>query len=116
EEEAAQKYSIQPTPFQVADRYQAAVVNSYFDVLVQYGDEHQVLGFRDLLEVKGLGEADLKVRLRNPEHALSRAITIVLHAYQAGGNLFDTTDRDLQFTGYVSAEDKLPEQLRTYRQ
>lgn len=116
EEEAAQKYSIQPTPFQVADRYQAAVVNSYFDVLVQYGDEHQVLGFRDLIEVKSLGEADLKVRLRNPEHDLTRAIKKVIHAYQAGGNLFDTIDRDLQFTGYVSAEDKLPEQLRTYRQ
>ena len=116
EEEAGQKYAIQPTPFQVADRYQAAVVNSYFDLLVQYGDEHQVLSFRDLIEVKNRGEADLEVRLRNPEHDLTRAIKKVMHAYQAGGNPFDTIEGELQFTGYVSADDRLPEPLREFRQ
>ena len=40
-----------PLPFQVADRYQSSLVNSYIDVLVKYGDEYEVLGFRDL----GLG-------------------------------------------------------------
>src|SRR5690554_6632743 len=58
EEEANQKYAIQPVPFQVADRYQASVVNSYFNVLVQYGDEYQVLGFRELIEIKARGEGD----------------------------------------------------------
>jgi ABC-2 type transport system permease protein len=38
EEEANRKYGIKPVPFQVASRYQTAVVNSYFNVLVQYGD------------------------------------------------------------------------------
>src|SRR5690606_19696961 len=90
EEEANQKYAIQPVPFQVADRYQAYVVNSYFNVLVQYCDEYQVLGFRELIEIKDRGEEDLDVQLRNPEHDLTRAIRKVLHTYQGGGNLFDT--------------------------
>lgn len=115
EEEANQKYAIQPVPFQVADRYQAAVVNSYFNVLVQYGDEYQVLGFRDLIEVKSSGDTNLDVRLRNPEHDLTRAIKKVLQSYQAGGNLFDTVKGELVFNAYVSADTKLPKQLQDFK-
>lgn len=115
EEEANQKYAIQPVPFQVADRYQAAVVNSYFNVLVQYGDEYQVLGFRELIEIKTRGEGDLNVQLRNPEHDLTRAIKKVLHTYQAGGNLFDTVKGELTFNAYISADARLPQPLQEFR-
>jgi len=116
EEEANQKYSIQPVPFQVADRYQAAVVNSYFNVLVQYGDEYQVLGFRDLIEVKSDGASELDVKLRNPEHDLTSAIKKVLHSYQAGGNLFDTVKGDLVFNAYISDDAHLPKPLKEFKQ
>lgn len=115
EEEANQKFGIQPVPFQVADRYQAAVVNSYFNVLVQYGDEHQVLGFRELIEVKSRGEGDLDVQLRNPEHDLTRAVKKVLHSYQAGGNLFDTVKGELVFNAYISADQQLPRELQEFK-
>ncbi|MGR9053328.1 MAG: Gldg family protein, partial [Gammaproteobacteria bacterium] len=115
EEEANQKYGIQPVPFQVADRYQASIVSSYFNILVQYGDEYQVLGFRELIEVKQRSEADLDVQLRNPEHDLTRAIKKVLQSYQSGGNLFDTVKGDLKFTAYVSGDAALPEQLVDYK-
>ena len=116
EREANQKYGIAPIPFQVADRYQASIVSSYFDVLVQYGDEHEVLGFRDLIEMKAGSETDVDVQLRNPEHDLTRAIKKVLHSYQAGGNLFDTVKGALAFTAYVSADEELPEQLVQFKQ
>ncbi len=51
EAEANQVYGIQPTPFQVAGRYEASVINSYFDILIQYGDQSMTLGFNDLIEV-----------------------------------------------------------------
>lgn len=115
ETEANQKYGIQPVPFQVADRYQASIVSSYFNVLVQYGEEFQVLGFRDLIEVKAQNESDLDVRLRNPEHDLTRAIKKVLASYQSGGNLFASVPGDLTFTGYVSGDDLLPDQLAQFK-
>lgn len=115
EEEANQKYGIQPVPFQVADRYQSSIVSSYFNVLVDYGDQHQVLGFRDLIEVKSRGEGDLDVQLRNPEHDLTRAIKTVLNDYQAGGNLFDTVQGQLTFNTYVSADAELPKQLVDFK-
>src|SRR5690606_9106706 len=51
-EEAGQQYGIEPVPFQVADRYESAIVSSYFNVLVQYGSEYEVLDFGDLIEVR----------------------------------------------------------------
>lgn len=115
EEEANQLYGIEPVPFQVADRYQSSIVSSYFNVLVQYGDEHEVMGFRDLIDVKSTGDAVPDVALRNPEYDLTRAIKKVLEAYQAGGNLFSTVKGDLAFNAYISGDDKLPADLKTFR-
>lgn len=115
EQEANQKYGIQPVPFQVADRYQASIVSSYFNVLIQYGDEYQVLSFRDLIEIQARSESDIDVQLRNPEHDLTRGIKKVLNAYQSGGNLFETLSGDVRFVGYVSEDSLMPEALVTYK-
>ncbi len=115
EDEANTKYGIRPVPFQIADRYQASLVNSYFDVLVQYGDEYEVLGFRDLIEVKVQGEADLDVQLKNPEYDITRGIKKVLYGFQGGGSIFESITEPVKFTGYISADDRLPEALRSLR-
>ena len=115
EKEANQKYGIQPVPFEVADRYQSAIVSSYFNILVQYGDEHKVLGFRDLIEVNARSEADIEVQLRNPEHDLTSAIRKILNQYQSGGNLFDTVKDQITFNAYFSNDSLLPEQLITFK-
>jgi len=115
EEEANQLFGIEPVPFQVADRYQSSIVSSYFNVLVQYGDEHQVLGFQDLIDVKVDAGSEPEVKLRNPEHDLTSAIKKVLTSYQAGGNLFATVKGDMRFNAYLSADEKLPADLQTFR-
>jgi ABC-2 type transport system permease protein len=111
EEEAASKYGIKPVPFQMASKYQASVVNSYFDILVAYGDQHEILSYSDLIEVKVRGDRDLDVVLKNPEYAITRSVRKVLNAYQAGGNPFETLARTVNFTAYMSPTDKLPEAL-----
>ena len=115
EDEANTKYGIRPVPFQVADRYQSSLVNSYFDVLVSYGDEYEVLGFRDLIEVKVAGEADLDVQLRNPEYDITRSIKKVLYGFQGGSSVFANIQSPVTFTGYLSADEKLPEALAEFR-
>jgi ABC-2 type transport system permease protein len=116
EDEANSKYGIRAVPFQVADRYQSSLVNSYFDVLVQYGDEFEVLGFRDLIEVKVAGEADLDVLLRNPEYDVTRTIKKVLQGFQSGGAIFDSIEQPIKFVGYVSDDAVLPQQLVDFKQ
>lgn len=115
EEEAASRYGIRPVPFQTADRYQAAVVSSYFDLVVAYGDQYERLGFQDLIEVKAYSEDDLDVVLKDPEYAITRAIRKVTGAYQAGGNIFDNLTRPVTFKGYVSSDKRLPKALRDLR-
>jgi ABC-2 type transport system permease protein len=116
EQEANEKYAIKPVPFQFSSKYQASVVNSYFNILIQYGDQYQVLDFRDLIDIKVRSETDLEVDLRNPEYDLTQAIKKVLYAYQSAGELFQNILHPLTFKGYVSSEDRLPEVLRELRQ
>jgi len=115
EEEANSKYGIRPVPFQVADRYQSSLVNSYFDVLVSYGDQYEVLSFRDLIEVKVAGEQDLDVRLRNPEYDITRTIKKVLYGFQGGGGIFENLRQSVRFVGYLSSDPVLPPALAEYR-
>jgi ABC-2 type transport system permease protein len=116
EQEANQRFGIQPVPFQVADRYQSSIVSSYFNVLIQYGDQYEVLSFNDLIEIKAQSETNVDVQLRNPEHDLTRSIKKVLNSYQAGGNLFDTVQGEITFNAYISADAALPEDLRAFKQ
>lgn len=115
EEEANRKFNIKPLPFQVSDRYQASLLNSYFDILVSYGDKWETLGFRDLIEVKPENNGNLDVRLRNFEYDLTRSIKKVLYGFKNTESLFATLKRPVTFNGFVSAEGKLPKQLRDFR-
>lgn len=115
EQEANEKYSIRAVPFQFASKYQSSVVNSYFNILIQYGDQHIVLGFQDLIDLKIQSESDLSVDLRNPEYDLTQAIKKVLYAYQGSGALFDNIAHPVRFIGYISENDRLPEVLQTFR-
>lgn len=116
EEEANKKYGIRPTPLQVADRYQTAIVNSYFSILINYGNEFQALGFQDLIEVKSQGDNSLEIQLRNPEYDLTRSIKKVLNSYRGGSDIFELIDGPITFNAYVSKNELLPEQLVSYRQ
>jgi ABC-2 type transport system permease protein len=116
EREANEKYSIKPVPFQFASKYQASVVNSYFNILVQYGDQYQVLGYQDLIDIKVASETDLDVDLRNPEYDLTQAIKKVLYAYQGAGELFENISHPLTFKGYITTPERLPEVLQTLRE
>ncbi len=113
EEEANKQFNIRPVPMQMADRYQASIVSAYFNVLIQYGDQHQVLGFQDLIEVKSQGEGDLEVGLKNPEYDLTRTVKKVVETYQAGGSLFDAIESPVTLTAYIDGQ--LPEALEEFR-
>jgi len=116
EQEAGQKYGIRPVPFQTASRYQTAVTNSYFDILIKYGDEFITLGFQDLIEVKSESDTKMEVALRNPEHDITRSIKKVLYGYQGGGNLFAGIGAPVVFHGYFSPDAQLPQPLVELKQ
>ncbi|MFN8455826.1 MAG: Gldg family protein [Anaerolineae bacterium] len=112
EAEANQTYGIQPTPLQTADRYGASVVNAYFDILVRYGDQSQVLNFRDLIEIQASPGGQPEVRLRNPEYDLTRAVKKVVFGFQSLDNVVASLPEPARLTLYVTPN-TLPDWLQT---
>jgi ABC-2 type transport system permease protein len=109
--EANQTYGIQPSPFQVAGRYEASVINAYFDVLVRYGDQSEVLNFRDLIEVQANRDGSPDVRFRNLEYDLTRTIKRVTSGFQSVDNLLASLPGPAKLT-LLATTATLPEQLK----
>ncbi len=101
EEEANQVYGIRPTPFQIAGRYEASIINSYFDILIQYGDQSVTLGFGDLIEVKQQSGA-VDVQLRNLEYDLTSNIKKVVYGFQSVDTVLAAMSEPVEMTIYVT--------------
>ncbi|MEM6415765.1 MAG: Gldg family protein [Pseudomonadota bacterium] len=114
QEEAGRRYGVRPVPFQTADRRQASVTNSYFDIVVQYGDEYETLGFGDLIEVKQANPTSIDVELQNPEYDITRAIKKVLTSYRAAGDLWAAFDSPITLTAFISDPATLPDPLPVF--
>ena len=116
EAEANQVYGIEAVPFRITERYETSVVNSYFDILVSYGDQFVTLGFNDLIEFvpQGGGKSD-DIRLRNLEFDLTRSIKRVVSGFQSLDSVFASLDEPIRLTVFVS-QNTLPESLQEVAQ
>ncbi|MGC8960234.1 MAG: Gldg family protein [Chloroflexia bacterium] len=110
EAEANQVYSIFPEPFRVTGRYETGIINSYFHILVRYGDQNTVLTYRDLIEVTTNPDGSVDVRLRNPEYDLTRSIKKVVYGFQNVEAMLAALDRPAELTLYATPQ-TLPESL-----
>ncbi len=115
EREALEDYGIKPVPLQIIDKYNPSVVNLYFNIVLRYGDQVEVLGFRDLIETKSQSESDLEVSIRNPEYEMTRAIKKIVSEYQSRGDLYTYIEKPIEFKGYISPDDALPPALLNYK-
>jgi ABC-2 type transport system permease protein len=107
EKEARQLYNIRSFPFRVADRLDLEVVNSYFSILVKYGDQYEVLNFDQLIEVTGTSFDNIEVKLRNLEYDLTRAIKKVAFGFQTIDAVFASMSEPAEFTAFITP-DRLP--------
>ena len=104
EAEANQIYGIEPNPFRISDRYEASIINSYFDLLIRYGDQHVTLGFEDLIEVEATATGDPEVRLRNLEYDLTRAIKKVVYGFQSLDSVFASIEDPIRLTFFMTPQ------------
>jgi ABC-2 type transport system permease protein len=111
EKEANQSFGIKSFPFRIADRHDVGVVNSYFSILVKYGDQYEVLSFDELIEVQVSGGSNVEVKLRNLEYDLTRAIKKVAYGFQTLEAVFADLKGDAELKAYVTA-DRLPENFK----
>ncbi|MGD8554473.1 MAG: Gldg family protein, partial [Anaerolineales bacterium] len=110
EAEANQVYGIRPTPFQVAGRYETSVINSYFNILISYGDQSTVLDYGDLIEVQSMQDGTLDVGLRNLEYDLTRSMKKVVYGFQSLDAVLASLSEPVHLDVYLTP-DTLPEEL-----
>ncbi len=110
EAEAGQVYGIRPAPFQITDRYEASIVNAYFHILIQYGDQSQVLSFQDLIEVQSPREGGVDVRLRNLEYDLTSTIKKTVYGFQSSDAVLASLPEPAELTLYITPQ-TLPDYL-----
>ncbi len=99
--EANQSYGIRPTPFRITGRQEASVINSYFDILVRYGDQSMVLSLNDLIEVEQSAQS-VSLRLKNLEYDLTRAIKKVVYGFQSMDAVLSTLDEPVTLTLFIT--------------
>jgi len=109
--EAKERFGIDPTPFQFATQTEESIVNGYFAIAVEYGDQHTVLGLRELITERVLDIGDFEITLKNPEYELTKAIKKTVAEFSSIDTLFASTSGKVQLTAYLTPA-TLPEALK----
>ncbi|MEM7800795.1 MAG: Gldg family protein [Chloroflexota bacterium] len=107
--EANQRYGIQPQPFQITGQYEASVINAYFDILISFGDQVEIVSFQDLIEVTPT-PIGTDVSLRNLEYDLTSNIKKVIFGFQSIDTILAAYEEPARLTYYVTSS-TLPEDI-----
>ncbi|MCK5545178.1 MAG: Gldg family protein, partial [Desulfobulbaceae bacterium] len=110
EAEANQQYGIKPVPFQVAGRYEASIVSSYFNILIKYGDQYVTLGFNDIIEIKHRKDGQLDVGLRNLEYDLTKSIKKTVYGFQSLASVLMNLKSDIKIMAVLTPA-SMPESM-----
>ncbi|UCF66862.1 MAG: Gldg family protein [Acidobacteriota bacterium] len=108
EQEAADRFGVQSTPFRLASKYESGIVNAYFALVIRYGDQYVRYGFDDLIEIEPTPDGDIDVRLRNLEYDLTRAIKKVVYGFRSTAELFERIEEPVRLT-VIMTPDAMPE-------
>ncbi|HWN71836.1 MAG TPA: Gldg family protein, partial [Haliangium sp.] len=106
EKEIDEKYGIKPVPASFSDRHETSVVDTYFQVLVAYGDQYEVIDLISLLR-----DNDGTLYFDNLEYEITKTIRKVVYSFQSIEALFASMPGQIQLTAYMTP-DTLPEQWK----
>ena len=103
-EEITEQYSIRSVPMGVADRNSQSIVNTYFHLVITYGDQFEVLSFEDLIEIVPEASGDFEVQLKSIEYDLTRTIRKVTSEFQSIDSLLAQLPEPATLTLYQSRD------------
>lgn len=106
--EAKERFELEPVPLRFASRVEKSVINAYFAVAISYGDQREVLGLDQLIEVRSLDVGEIEILPGNLEYGITRAIKKVATGFQSVDALFAGLATPAELTMYVTPK-TLPE-------
>jgi ABC-2 type transport system permease protein len=101
EETLTDLYNIKSEPLPVTDQNSRGIANVYFHILIRYGNQFEVLSFRQLVEAHSEG-GDYRIRLRNLEYDLTSSIRKVTQGFQSVESLLSKGGTPTTVTVYLS--------------
>jgi ABC-2 type transport system permease protein len=105
---AMARFGIDPTPLRFATQVEKSVVNAYFNIAIEYGDQHAVLGLDDLIRVRVLDVGDIEITLKNLEYELVKTIKKTVSDFSSVDALLASAASKVQLTAYLTPK-TLPE-------
>lgn len=111
--EAKQRFGVNPIPFEVADKFDKSIINSYFHIVVAYGDQYVRYDYRNLVDIQPNADGtQVEVTLRNLEYDLTKAMRKVVFGFQSIDALFADLEKDVEVVAYISDPESLPDEAK----
>jgi gliding motility-associated transport system permease protein/gliding motility-associatede transport system auxiliary component len=109
--DAKERFDINPSSFHFSTSTEDTDVNAYFAVAIEYGDQHAVLDYRDLIAMRATANDDVEVTLKSPEYTLTKTIKKTVAGFSSVDALFGSMPGGVTLTAYVTPND-LPKQWK----
>lgn len=106
--EAKERFAIDPRTLPFTTQNEKSVINAYFAIAIEYGDQHAVVSLEELTAVRQLDVGQLEVSLKNPEYALTKAIKKTVSQFSSVDAMFASMPGKVQLTAYLTPS-ALPE-------
>jgi ABC-2 type transport system permease protein len=108
---AKERFAIDPQPLRFATQTEKSVVNAYFAIAIEYGDQHAVVGLDELISARQTDLGKIEITLKNPEYELTKAIKKTVSEFSSVDALFASMPGKIQLTAYITPA-SLPENLK----
>jgi ABC-2 type transport system permease protein len=111
QDRATEQFGVRPMQLQVQTADEAAVRNTYFSLVVAFGDQSERFDGRQLWKITPLG-TDIVVEPENVEYLVAKAVHKVVRGFNSIGAALATANLKAEANFYFSPVDELPESLR----
>jgi ABC-2 type transport system permease protein len=112
QDRAKDRFGVKSSPLQMQTSDEETVRDTYFSVVVAYGDQHQRYDHGELYMVVPTGAGlDIDVKLQNVEYLVAKAIFKVVRGFQSIGAALATQNTTARIELYFSPADELPKHL-----
>ncbi len=106
--EAKERFDINPTPLRFATATEKSVVDAYFTIAIAYGDQHEVIGLDELMQVRQTDVGEVEISLKNLEYTLTKTIKKSISSFSSVDAMFASLPGKVELTVYLTPK-TLPE-------
>lgn len=113
--DALRRFNLRAAPLEIESKYEYGVKNVYFDIVLAYGDVHERLERRDLIQASMKG-GEVEVRLRSLEYQIVNAIRKLVREFGSLESRLCALREPARLTVFLTAPERLPEPAKAARE